>query len=128
MKTTRPASHWFAILFFSVIALACGTTGYLLLSRGEDGYAMQFAALALAIVALSGLGTQSKWAQIYCSVLLVLFPLFALSSLAVIVVRAKNVNYVSLLPLFIVSVLMLALFYQFAFGQASRDAFKRKPV
>lgn len=89
---------------------------------------MQFVALALAIVALSGLGTQSRWARIYCSVLLALFPLFALFSLAVIVVQAENVKYMSLLPLFIVSILMLVLFYRFAFGKASRDAFNTGPV
>jgi hypothetical protein len=128
MKTTRPASHWFAIMFFILMALACSVTGYLLFSRGEEGYVMQFVALALAIVALSGLGTQSKWARTYCSVLLALLPLSALFSLAVIVVQAENVNYMSLLPLFIVSILMLVLFYRFAFGKASRDAFNREPV
>ena|SRR5437868_6605095 len=128
MKTARPASHWFAIMFFSLMILACGATGYLLFSRGEDGYIMQFVAFVLAIVALSGLGTQSKWALVYCSVLMALLPLSALISLAVIVVRAENVNYVSLLPLFIVSVLMLVLFYRFVFGKPSRDAFSGKPV
>ena len=128
MKTTRPASHWLAIVFFSLMALACAVTGYLLLSRGEDGYVMQFIALALAVLALSGLGTLAKWARIYCSILLALLPLSALFSLAVIVVRAETVNYVSLLPLFTVSILMLILFYRFAFGQPSRDAFSRKAV
>ena len=128
MKAARPASHWFAIMFFVLMTLACGATGYLLLSRGEEGYVIQFVALALALVALSGLGTQSNWARIYCSVLLALLPSFALFSLAVIVVRAENVNYISLLPLFIVSILMLVLFYRFAFGKPSRDAFNSKPV
>lgn len=128
MKTTRPASHWFAIVFFVLMALACGVTGYLLISRGEEGYVTQFVGLALAIVALSGLGTQSKWARIYCSILLVLLPLSSLFSLAVIVMRAENVNYLSLLPLFIVSILMLVLFYRFAFGKASRNAFGGQPV
>jgi len=128
MKVTRPASHWLAIMVFSIMALACGVTGYLLFSQGDKGYLMQFVALVLAIVAISGLGTQSKWAQIYCSVLLAIMPLFSLFSLAVIVLQAENVNYVSLLPLLIVSVLMLALFYRFAFGQPSRAVFNRKPV
>jgi hypothetical protein len=128
MKTTRPASHWLAIVFFSLMALACAVTGYLLFTRGEEGYVMQFVALILAIVALGGLGTLAKWARAYCSVLLALLPFSALFSLAVIVMRAENVNYVSLLPLFTVSILMLVLFYRFAFGQASRDAFNRKPV
>jgi hypothetical protein len=126
MKTVRPASHWFAIAVFILMALACSVTGYLILSQGEDGYVPQFVGLALAIVAIAGLGTISKWARIYCSVLLALLPLFALFSLAVIVTRAKDVNYMSLLPLFIVSVLMLLLFYRFAFGKASRDAFNRQ--
>ena len=128
MKIIRPASHWFAIIIFSMMALACGVTGYLLFSKGEKGYAGQFIGLALALVAVSGLGTQAKWAQVYCSVLLALMPLFSLFSLAVIVLRAENVNYASLLPLFIVSILMLLLFYRFAFGQPSREAFNRKTV
>jgi hypothetical protein len=126
MKTVRPASHWFAIAVFILMALACSATGYLILSQGEDGYVAQFVGMALAIVAIAGLGTSSKWARIYCSVLLAFLPLFALFSLAVIVTRAKDVNYMSLLPLFIVSVLMLLLFYRFAFGKASRDAFNRQ--
>jgi hypothetical protein len=128
MKTSRPTSHWFAIAFFILMALACAAAGFSLLTSGEDGYLTQLAAFVLSIVALSGLGTQSKWAHIYCSVLLALLPLSALFSLAVIVLRAENVSYISLLPLFIVSVLMLVLFYRFAFGQASRAAFNAKPV
>jgi hypothetical protein len=128
MKATRPASHWFAILIFSFMAVACGATSYLLFSRGESGYVIQLAAFGLAIVAVSGLGTQAGWALIYCSVLLVLLPLWALLALAVIVLRVENVDYVSLLPLFVVSVLMLVLFYRFAFGQASRDVFNRNKV
>ncbi len=128
MKRTRPASHWFAIVFFILMTLACGTTGYILLSRGEEGYVMQFAGFVLALVALAGLGTQSKWARIYCAILLALMPLFSLFSLGVIVTRVENVNYVSLLPLFIVSMLMLVLFYRFSFGKASREAFNGQQV
>jgi hypothetical protein len=128
MKTPRPASHWFAIAFFVLMALACAATGFSLFTNGEEEYLMQLAAFVLSIVALGGLGTQSKWAHIYCSVLLALLPLSALFSLAMIVLRAENVSYISLLPLFIVSVLMLVLFYRFAFGQASRAAFNASRV
>jgi hypothetical protein len=110
------------------MALACAVTGYGLFSSGGDGYLMQFVALILAIVALSGLGTMSKWAHVYCSVLLALLPLSALFSLGIILFKADDVNYVSLIPLFTVSILMLFLFYRFAFGQESRAAFKREPV
>ena len=127
MKTARPASHWFAILFFIVMALACGVTGYLLLSKGEEGYVIDFVSLVLAIVALSGLGTHSNWARIYCSVLLAVVPLYGIYFLAAIVVRGENVNYMSLFPQFIVTILMLVLFYKFAFGKASRSAFNKVP-
>lgn len=122
-KRHRPTSHILAIIYFCLMVLACSVSAIALFKHGHIGYLLQGALVILAIVALSGLGTQSRWARVYCSVLMVLPSAWSLLVVGLVLFRVDQVNYLSLLPMFVLSVLLLLLAYRFAFGQPSREAF-----
>lgn len=124
MKAGRPTSHIFAIIFFAILALVFSVSAVQFYQSGTQQMLWESGALVvLSFVAIAGLGMRSKWAWIYCSILIAVVPLFLLGSLVIIVVKVSSPNYSTLLPSFVASILLLVLFFYFAFGSASKAYF-----
>lgn len=117
----RPASHYFAAIYFFSFAAAMTFTGYSLYRSGDAGYAQQFLFAAPHWVALAVWpNTPTRWAYGLSAVLLFVLPASMLISLTVLLVKVQSATLASLAPSLLGSFVLLWLFSSYTFGKSSR--------
>lgn len=118
---SRPASHYFAAIYFFTFAAAMTYTGYSLYRSGSAGYAQQLLFAAPHWVALAVWpSTRTRWAYVLSAVLLFVLPATMLISLTVLLVKVQSATLASLAPSLLGSFVMLWLFSSYTFGKSSR--------
>ena len=118
----RPASHFFAGLYFFALAALLVSSGYTMLQARESGYVGAFLSATPFVAALAALiATRARWSYFLCAFLIFAFPAFVLGSMLIVLLKVERATLGSVSPTFLPSGLLLWLFYAFTFGRPSKE-------